>query len=460
MENTRRRTQTQSAGTPDAGLYLPPVDGRRANAFIVGFNDHQRRHLQRLDPNGHYSFHTLLAFDQLRQTGVVPVARLLQEANERLDHFPEPIDGIVSFLDFPGIEMAACLAARRSLPGPGLEAILRCNHKLWSRRLQAEVVPELCPRFTWVDPFDEDPLGKLEAQMAYPFWIKPLNAYASFLGFRIDDPSDFRQALPKVRAQIHWLGEPLEHFMEMADVPDELARLGGSILIAEEIIKGNQCTLEGYVHRGVSRIYGVVDSIRETNESSFARYEYPSQLPTELTDRMAGAARRLMGQIGFDNGQFNMEFFHDWEHDRLWLLEVNPRLSQSHLELFEKVDGASHQAVAIRIAMGQEPERPHRQGEYPHAAKFFLRAWRDARVVRAPGPEEIERVENQVPGSSIIVRLGEGMRLSDLPDQDSYSYELAWIWIGGEDHADLMSKYEKVKELLNIELEEGPDAPH
>jgi hypothetical protein len=462
MTKTRRTPRTRSTGTPHAALYLPPapVKDRRANVFVVGFHDHQRRHLERLDPDGHYSFHTLVAYEQLRRAKKVPVARLLGEAEDQLDGFPEPVDGITSFLDFPGIEMAAFLAAQRSLPGPSLEAVLRCNHKLWSRRLQAELVPELCPRFSWVDPFDEDPLGKLEAQTAYPFWIKPLNAYASYLGFRIDGPSDFQEALPKVRGNLHRLGQPLEHFMELAAVPDDLKRMGGSILIAEEIVTGSQCTLEGYVYRGTPRIYGVVDSIRVADGSSFARYEYPSQLPVELQDRMAGAARRFMCYIEFDDGQFNMEFFYDQEHDQLWLLEVNPRLSQSHLALFEKVDGASHQAVAIRIAMGQKPEMPHRQGEYPHAAKFFLRAWRDAQVIRVPGPEELERIEAQVPGSSIIIRVGEGMRLSDIRDQDSYSYELAWIWIGGQDHADLMNKYEKVKELLDIELEDGPDAPH
>jgi len=80
-----RQTQIRSTRAPDSGFYLPPVNGRQANAFIVGFTDHPRRHLRRLDPKGQYSFHTLLAFDQLQQTEVVPVARLLQEADERLD---------------------------------------------------------------------------------------------------------------------------------------------------------------------------------------------------------------------------------------------------------------------------------------------------------------------------------------------------------------------------------------
>ncbi len=446
------RTRGSRSGNsfPVPSPHLAPVEGRRGNVFIVGYNEHQHRHVERLDPDGHFAFHTLISSSALRRVRAVPVVQLLDEAEASLDRFGEPVDAIVSFMDFPGIEIAALLAARRNLPGPSLEAVLKCNHKLWERRLQAEVSPETTPRFTAVDPFHDGALAELEGQLRYPFWIKPFNGYASYLGFRVNEPDDALRAFPFVREGIGRLARPLERLMALADVPEDLRRLGGWCLIAEEIVSGEQCTLEGYVHRGTPRIYGVVDSIRESNGISFARYEYPSRLPAQLQERMARSGERVMRHLGLDDGAFNIEFYFDPSQDHLWLLEVNPRLSQSHLELFEKVDGASHQKAAIELALGRAPEMPRGRGEYPFAAKYFLRAWEDARITRVPGRSELERIQREVPGTSILLRVDEGMRLSEVSDQDSYSYELAWIWIGGRSREDLTEKHRAVTERLDI----------
>lgn len=437
----------------DPAMHLRPVEGRRGNVFVVGYDEHQHRHVERLDPDSHFTFHTLIPSSALRRVSEIPIARLLEEAEATLDRFGEPVDAIVSFMDFPGIEIASLLAARRNLAGPSLEAVLKCNHKLWERRLQAQVLPETTPRFAAVDPFDDGALAELEDRIPYPFWIKPFNGYASYLGFRIDEPSDALHALPIVRNDIDRLAAPLEYLMELAHMPEDLRALGGRCLIAEEIISGKQCTLEGYVCRGTPRIFGVVDSVREANGVSFARYEYPSRLPDELQDRMVRIAEQLIRHLGFDDGAFNIEFYSDSLRNCLWVLEVNPRLSQSHLELFENVDGASHQKAAIEVALGRVPDMPRGHGEHPYAAKFFLRAWEDARITRVPGPSELRHIEREVPGTSILLRVEENTRLSDVPDQDSYSYELAWIWVGGQSREALMEKYRVVVERLDIRSE-------
>lgn len=110
-----------------------------------------------------------------------------------------------------------------------------------------------------------------------------------------------------------------------------MAPIDGNHCIAEAIIsKGRQCTLEGYVHGGKSVVYGVVDSIREGRlRSSFARYQYPSQLPAHVQDRVTEAAAALMAQIGYDTAPFNMEFYWSPANDQIRLLEVNARISKS-----------------------------------------------------------------------------------------------------------------------------------
>jgi biotin carboxylase len=242
------------------------------------------------------------------------------------------------------------------------------------------------------------------------------------------------------------------------DPPSEVSALGPSACIAEQLIGGRLCTIEGYVHRGHLQVYGVVDSIRAPNRSTFSRYQYPSRLPRDVQHRMAHVAARVVGSAGFDNGPFNIEMFYDRGEDRLWLLEVNCRISQSHGRLFAAVDGVSHHQVMVDLALGREPRIVAGGGEHACAAKYFLRHWSDATVVSVPDPEEIAHIERAVPGTSIHLEVQPGDRLSRLPDQDSYSYELGHVYAGASDERELRTKLDACEELLAIDLvgEEPP----
>src|SRR5690625_6073998 len=70
---------------------------------------------------------------------------------------------------------------------------------------------------------------------------------------------------------------------------------------------------------------------------------------------MANIADRFLTHIEYDNAPFNVEFFWDPETDHIWLLEVNTRISESHTDLFLKVDGASHHEVATDLSLGERP---------------------------------------------------------------------------------------------------------
>jgi hypothetical protein len=87
------------------------------------------------------------------------------------------------------------------------------------------------------------------------------------------------------------------------------------------------------------------------------------------------------------------------------------------------------------------------------AAEFFYRVFfKDATVARAPSPEEVEAAAAKVPGTTIIPQVREGMRLSDLPEQDSYSYAVACIWMGANKQSSLLWNYERVLKGLEFEF--------
>jgi hypothetical protein len=426
------------------------------NVFVIGLDDVNRAHLEALPGAGsRYRVHPLLDHETVRGVDEFPVEEWLRRCRAELDAVHGTVDAIVSFWDFPVTETAAILCAERGLPSPSLEAVLRCQHKYWSRLDQLECIPDAVPRFEAIDPVD-DPAGA-RLGLPFPVWVKPVRSFRSYLGFRVGSPGDLATALESIRAGIDRIGDPLAWLLERVQTPPEVAALGGRACIAEQLVSGRQCTLEGYAFRGSVHVYGVVDSIRAANRSTFARYQYPSRLPRAVQARMADAAARLIAEAGFDGGPFNVEFFYDRARDHLWLLEVNCRVSQAHSGLFAKVDGGSHLEVMVDLALGDEPRLTTCGGEHAVAAKFFLRAWRDATVASVPDADELGEIERQVPGTSVQLTVGAGDRLSELPDQDSYSYELGSVEVGAGSEAEMRHRFRECERLLGIELTDQAD---
>jgi hypothetical protein len=199
--------------------------------------------------------------------------------------------------------------------------------------------------------------------------------------------------------------------------------------------------------------YGIVDSIRYPQVLSFFYYLYPSKLPEKIQAKMAELTKTVMAHVGYDNAAFNIEFFWDEVQDRIWLLEINTRVAQSHCDLFEKVDGVSHQQVTVDLALNRRPDMPRGAGAFPVAAEFFHRVFvPDARVVRVPSAEEIAQLEAAIPGTIVRPQVRPDMLLSDLPEQDSYSFAIATIYMGAKNQRNLLTNYDRVLKGLHFEF--------
>jgi hypothetical protein len=430
----------------------PGVTAPRKNVFVLGLDDRNLANLRAVTNADAYEFRQLLRFEDLQREDGYPFREVLDRASEQLDAFDGSIDAIISYWDFPATSVIPILCKRHGLPAASLESVLKCEHKYWSRIEQAKVLGDHVPLFEPVNPFD--PAAADKVGLAFPFWLKPIKAHSSQLGFRIHDQRDLREALARIRANIWRFGDPFNDVLTMVDLPPELDGVDGNWCIAEQMVHGSQCTVEGYVLRGEPTVYGVIDSVRDKNHSSFLRYQYPSHLPTRVQQQMSDRSCRLVTALGYDNATFNIEFFWDARHDRLSLLEINPRLSQSHSDIFARVDGVTNLDKMVEVALGNEPVHRERQGEYGVAAKCFLRHWRDARVLRVPSKEEVRAVERLVPGVHIEIAPEPGRRLSDMINQDSYSYELALMHIGAQNQHELLGKFQRCSDALPFELAE------
>ncbi|MCL7940831.1 ATP-grasp domain-containing protein [Halomonas sp. ATCH28] len=423
------------------------------NVFIIGHDALSKRMLPNLRHAEDYAFHELLSLDEVVHAEEYPFSRLVDDALAQLERFPGPVDAIVGYWDFPTSGLLPVLRRARGLPGPTLAAFLKCEHKYWSRLEQAQVVPECVPPFQALDPFDDRAVESVEID--YPFWIKPVKAHSSHLGFRIENADQLREVLPTIRQGIGRFGRPFDEMTALAELPEEVTAVTGHHCIAEAIISaGRQCTLEGYVQNGEVHLVGLVDSLRDTTHSSvLLRYEYPSSLPDEVQARMLAITRRFLARIGYDDAPFNIEFYHEEESDRLWLLEINARVSRSHAAIFQLVDGAPHFQVMVDVALGIAPRMPHREGPYPVAAKQMLRVFEDGWVRRVPSQAEIRRVERTFPGTLVYLNVHEGMRLSDLKHQDSFSWELVDLFIGAQTREALTERIEECRRMLSFEIE-------
>jgi biotin carboxylase len=424
------------------------------NIFVVGLEPFNLGLLNGLPAARDYRFHELLGYKEaVRPTReTIDLTKLLKTAEQRLRDFSGSIDAIIGYWDFPTSVLVPVLNHRLGLPGPALPAVAACEHKYWSRVAQASVLGRMVPEFRAVDPFASDPLNSLNLQ--FPFWLKPVKAHSSYLGFKIRDEQEFNSALPIIRAGIRHFGDPFDAFLSMVDIPDFVAGIGGSYCIAEEIIsQGEQCTLEGWAFDGTVHVYGVVDSIRSgEHQSCFSRYQYPSKLPGEVQARMVEAAERFIRHIGYTNAPFNAEFYWNADTDEIRILEINSRISKSHCPLFLMVDGVSHQQVLIDLALGVRPSMPHRQGHSRISAKFMERIFSDGLVEEIPSEADLSRLKEAIPDSLMRILAKKGQRLAHLPYQDSYSFEIAEIFLGARDEPELLQKHEKALELLPFKI--------
>jgi hypothetical protein len=443
---------TVAAATP-----TPTVEEASAmveNVFVLGLDAGNAHTLRGLPDADRYRFHPLLANGELAGGESVDLPGLLDAAQRQVEAFDGPVHAVIGFWDFPVSTMVPILCERLGLRWASTESVVKCEHKYWSRLEQAKVIDEI-PRFGLIDLANPE----LPDGLRFPVWVKPIRSASSELAFHADDHRQLAQVAATIGRGIRRIGDAFGTVLDLLDLPPELAGIGGSACLVEEAATGRQVTVEGYSHEGDVHVYGIVDSVTVPGGTSFLRYQYPSTIPGPVAERMIDLTRRVITQIGYDGATFNVEYFWDADRDTLTLLEINPRHSQSHAVLFAWVDGVASHHHMVELALGRAPRPPHRQGPHATAAKWFVRRSTDGVVRRVPTPEEIARVEHDVEACVVEVTIEPGERLSERHDQDSYSYAIANVYVGGASEGELARKFEQAVTALPFEIEDVDISP-
>jgi len=436
------------------------ADSNRNTVVVIGADDHNLEMIRAIPEADQWNIERVLEWEDVQPDhGRIDFDDLYRTAREKIDALDDCPDAIIGYLDFPVTSLVALLTRDYGLSGASPEAVACCEHKYWMREIEARVFPDTAPEVRAINPFST---RKARGEVPpFPFWLKPVKAHSSVLGFMIEEDEDLDRALHACRQKLHFFGEPFNDFLAHLEKPGGSAEVGGNYAVAEELVSAKrQFTLEGYVWQGEVTIYGAVDSIRTgEHSSSFSRYQYPARLPDRILDKATEMTEKILDAFGYDGSPFNIEFFWNPDTDGLRILEVNPRISKSHSPLFKMVDGVSHHKIAIDLSLGRQPEMPHRQGDDEIAAKFMWRSVEaDGIVKRIPDEEEISDLQQLLPDLDLTILVEKEQRLSSMFYQDSYSYELAVIFLGGDSEEMLEDAYQMCIDCLSIHLKPLPES--
>jgi ATP-grasp domain-containing protein len=336
-----------------------------------------------------------------------------------------PADGVIGTKDLSAL-LAAILAERRGLPGPTPQSILSLQHKPTSRQVQHLVAPDSTPRFC--------ELNGSETPCVPPFFAKPVVGRLSQNAYRIDDLADLEK--------LHEADRYTARYGEIASLaggdPD---RAHG--FIGEELLSGDEVTLEGYVYGGRVTTIGVTDSVKYPGTLSFERFDYPSRLPEARQAELSDIAGRLLPALGFDGGFFNVEFFVP-EDGPAQIIEVNGRIASQFAPLVLALHGRSTYDALFELACGDDPSW---ETSLPDgvAVSYVMRVFEDAYVEAVPDPEE-----------NLEVLARPGLPLSAQGTNDAQSYRLAILYESGATREEAVENARERAAELNFRLAPVP----
>ena len=321
--------------------------------------------------------------------------------------------------------LAALVGERLGLPGPTTEAVINCQHKARGRRIHGQVARAATPCFAEIRHADDPPPA-----CPPPWFAKPIVGRLSQGARRIDDPAEFGALTDPSGYAADWT-----RIAELAEGPAPSA----AGFLVEELARGQEVTLEGYVYRGSVTVIGITDSVMYPGTNSFERFEYPSTLTEVRQGELGDVAHRVVPALGLDTAFFNMEFVVPAEGPAT-LIEVNGRIASQFAPMMQATHSRSTYDALFALASGQNPAWRSSDPDGV-AVSYVLRVFRDALVESVPEPE---------PGVEILVR--PGLRLSEQGANDIESYRVAIVYGAGETRAEALERCRSRARRLRFQL--------
>ena len=358
------------------------------------------------------------------------------------------LDGVFSNNEHFGALIAAVVARRLGLPGSNPLAVIDCQHKFYSRVRQRDILPQATPRFAVFPYAVRDPS---QIGLPFPFYVKPVKATYSVLARQVNDFAELRQHLRFRVIEKLVIKKLVRPFNDLMRAHPDYA-VDAHHMIAEEVLRGVQVNVDGFVHDGNITILGFIDEVMYPGTQAFMRFEYPSRLPPAVLRRMESLTRELMRGMGFDFGFFNVELTYDPATGEIRIVEINPRLASQLANLYRRVDGYDPYELLIAMSLGGKPTFERGHGEFGAAASFIFRRFDGRPVTRVPSRDQIRSLREIYPDARLMLYLKKGASLArEMKWLGSYRY--AVLNLGGDSAHDLHDRFHRIRRQLAFDAE-------
>ena len=443
-----------AAGVPEADCDQL-VQKRPLRILILFGKDWDHEALQRFgsDSEQPYIFYfegfELFSFPSSARLLTFDIWRFVRQMKQR---YAGKIDGVVSNNEQFGSLCAALLAEELKLPGLSALCTLTCQHKYLARQKIAAVLPDAVPRFA-IFPYTLRPADPLPLPL--PFFVKPVKATFSVLARPIDTPAALHQLLefaPWETFIIKRLVRPFNQAMRQIR-PDVEAN--AHHMIAESPLDGAQLNIDGYVRNGKVTLFGIVDEIMYPDTHAFLRFAYPSQWQKHLESRIQALTEKILAQLDYQHGCFNLEFFYDVAGDSLKLIEVNPRMSTQTADFYRLVDGVDAYAINFALATQQPlPSLSKTAPAFGAAASFVFRKFDGTTCNQPPTAEQRTWLAETYPDARLMwyAKTGRGLR-REYKWLGSHRYAI--LNLAGIDAADLQRRLEHICAYFGWQSDQG-----
>lgn len=355
------------------------------------------------------------------------------------------LKAVVSNHEQFGALAAALLAERMGWPGTPVQAVLACQHKLYAREVLRKVCPEANVPFARLQA---EYGGPVPTDLRYPLFVKPVKAAFSVLARTVHNHQELHQHTRFGGWELWVIRHLVEPFERVLRQRLPLVSSAHSLMV-EQPLHAPQYCLDGYVFNGEMHRLGVIGVDMYPGTQAFMRWDYPSRLAPEPTERATEVARRFLAEVGFTHGLFNMEFFHDPQTDQLTVIEFNPRMASQFSDLYQRVDGIDLHAIALSLAHGQDPQTlPRAQPTAGAAASFVYRFFDPERMPSMPDAGQRQALHQAFPDVLLLeFPKSKGSTERDYKWLGSYRYGI--MHLGGQDAADLRQRCEQASALLD-----------
>ena len=352
--------------------------------------------------------------------------------------------GVVSHNEQFGALAAALVAEQLGLPGTPVTAVLACQHKLHARRVLAQVCPEASLPFA---ELDAQYGAAIPAGLHYPAYAKPVKAAFSVLARRVANREELQRHTRFGHRELWVIRRLVEPFDRVARA--RLPEAGSAHrMMLEQPVQAAQSNLDGWVYNDQAHALGVVDAIMYPGTQAFMRWEHGSRLSPAVQQQALAVAQRFLQVVGFSQGLFNMEFFHDAATGKLSVIEFNPRLASQFSDLYRHVQGRDPHLMSIELALGRDPGLLPRQPPVAGAAASLVyRAFTPGGAPPMPSSAQRSALQREFPDALLFTQPKSGYSLTrDFKWLGNHRYGI--LHLHGRDEHHLRQRAEQASALL------------